>query len=106
VAFFRIGGPGKAAQIPEEGQESKVSARNSTRSESRHQMLGKKPLTKKAREKSLTSIEQSLMAGPNCQAGRGKDGAAPSLGEQWLFRRGRVRKLVQVQWSLAEVGLS
>jgi hypothetical protein len=29
----------------------------------------KNPLTKKAQEKSLTYIEQSLMAGPNCQAG-------------------------------------
>jgi hypothetical protein len=47
-----------------------------------HQMLGKTPLSKKAHEKSLTSIEQALMAGPNCQAGQGKDGAAPSLGEQ------------------------
>jgi hypothetical protein len=45
-------------------------------------MLGKTPLTKKAHEKSLTSIEQSLMAGPNCQAGWGKDGADPSLGKQ------------------------
>jgi hypothetical protein len=45
----------------------------------RHQMLGKTPLSKKAHEKSLTSIEQGLMAGPNCQAGRGKDGA-PQLG--------------------------
>jgi hypothetical protein len=43
------------------------------------------PLTKKVHEKSLTSIEQSLMAGPNCQAGQGKDGAAQSLGEQWLL---------------------
>jgi hypothetical protein len=48
-------------------------------------MLGKMPLTKKAQEKSLMSIEQSLMAGPNCQAGQGKDGTAPSLGEQWLL---------------------
>jgi hypothetical protein len=48
-------------------------------------MLGKMPLTKKAHEKSLMSVEQSLMAGPNCQAGRGKDGVAPSLGEQWLL---------------------
>jgi hypothetical protein len=39
----------------------------------------------KAHEKSLTSIEQGLMAGPNRQAGWGKDGAAPSLGEQWLL---------------------
>jgi hypothetical protein len=48
-------------------------------------MLGKMPLSKKAHEKNLTSIEQGLMAGPNCQAGRGKDGAAPSLGKQWLL---------------------
>jgi hypothetical protein len=50
-----------------------------------HQMLGKMPVSKKAHEKSLTSIEQSLMAGPNCQAGQGKDGTAPSVGEQWLL---------------------
>jgi hypothetical protein len=42
-------------------------------------LLGKMLLTKKAHEKSLTPIEQSLMAGLNCQAGPGKDGAAPSL---------------------------
>jgi hypothetical protein len=48
-------------------------------------VLGKTPLLKKAHEKSLTSIEQNLTAGPNCQAGQGKDGAAPSLGEQWLL---------------------
>jgi hypothetical protein len=47
--------------------------------------LGKMPLTKKAHEKSLTSIEQSLMAGPNCQAGQGKDGAAANLGQAWLL---------------------
>jgi hypothetical protein len=50
-----------------------------------HQLLGKTLLSKKAHEKSLTSIQQDLMAGPNCQAGRGKDGAAPSLGEQLLL---------------------
>jgi hypothetical protein len=48
-------------------------------------MLGKTLLTRKAHEKSLTSIEQSLMADPNCQAGWGKDGAAQSLGEEWLL---------------------
>jgi hypothetical protein len=48
-------------------------------------MLGKTLLTKKTHEKSLTSIEQSLTAGPNCQVGWGKDGAAPNLGEQWLL---------------------
>jgi hypothetical protein len=48
---------------------------------SRHQKrCSQRKLTRK-----LTSIEQSLMAGPNCQAGRGKDGAAQSLGEQWLL---------------------
>jgi hypothetical protein len=48
-------------------------------------MLGKTLLTKKAQEKSLTSIEQSLMAGPNCQAGVGgeekEDGTAQILGK-------------------------
>jgi hypothetical protein len=48
-------------------------------------LLGKMPLTKKAHEKSLTSVEQSLMAGPNCQAGWGKDGATQILGEVWLL---------------------
>jgi hypothetical protein len=38
----------------------------------RHQILGKTLLSKKAQEKSLTSIEQGLMADPNCQAGGGK----------------------------------
>jgi hypothetical protein len=28
---------------------------------------------------------QSLMAGPNCQAGRGKDGTAQTLGQAWLL---------------------
>jgi hypothetical protein len=48
-------------------------------------LLGKMQLSKKAHEKSLPSKKQGLMAGPNCQAGRGKDGAAQSLGEQWLL---------------------
>jgi hypothetical protein len=44
-------------------------------------MIRKMPLTKKAYKKSLTSIEQSLMAGPNCQVGQGKDGTAVNLGQ-------------------------
>jgi hypothetical protein len=48
-------------------------------------MLGKTLLTKNAQEKSLMSIEQSLMAGPNCQAGQRKDGAAANLGQAWLL---------------------
>jgi hypothetical protein len=53
-------------------------------------------LSKKAHEKSLTSIEQSLMAGPNCHVGRGKDGTGVWVSSGY-YRRGRVRKLVQIQ---------
>jgi hypothetical protein len=48
-------------------------------------VLGKMPLTKKAHEKSLMSIEQSLMVVPNCLAGQGKDGTAANLGQAWLL---------------------
>jgi hypothetical protein len=48
-------------------------------------MLGKTLLTKKAHEKSFMSIEKSLMADPNCQAGQGNDGTAETLGEVWLL---------------------
>jgi hypothetical protein len=51
----------------------------------RHQMLRKGPLSKKAHKKSLMSIEQSLMASPNCQAGQGKEVTDLSLGKQWLL---------------------
>jgi hypothetical protein len=51
------------------------------------------PLTKKAHKKSLTSIEQSLMAGPNCQAGRGKDGTTVILGQAWLLYKGEVKEV-------------
>jgi ABC-type hemin transport system ATPase subunit len=47
-------------------------------------LLGKTRSQRKLTRK-LTSIEQGLMAGPDCQAGQGKDGTAPSLGEQWLL---------------------
>jgi hypothetical protein len=50
-------------------------------------------LAKKAHEKSLTSIEQSLMAGPNWQAGWGKDGAAANLGQAWLLQKGEVKEV-------------
>jgi hypothetical protein len=40
---------------------------------------------KEGHEKSLASLEHSLMADPNCQAGRGKDGAAANLGQVWLL---------------------
>jgi hypothetical protein len=33
------------------------------------------------------------MAGPNCQAGLGKDGAARSLGEQWLLKKGEGKEV-------------
>jgi hypothetical protein len=50
----------------------------------RQQMLGKTPLSKKAHEKSLTSIEQ-FNGRHKLPGWLGKDGAAPSLGEQWLL---------------------
>jgi hypothetical protein len=78
-------------------QESKVCAKNAPQSESQHQMLGKALLTKKAQEKSLTSIEKSLMAGPNCQAGQGKESAAANLARHGSYRRGRLRKSVHAQ---------
>jgi hypothetical protein len=55
-------------------------------------LLGKTPLTKKAHKKSLISIEQSLVTGPNCQAGRGKDGTAVNLGQAWLLQKGEVKE--------------
>jgi hypothetical protein len=97
VLFFRIGVPVKQLRSQRKGmgvereewggggRESKISARSTIWSESQHQMLGKTLLTKKAYEKSLTSIEQSLMAGPNWQAGPGKDGTGVNLGQAWLL---------------------
>jgi hypothetical protein len=47
-------------------------------------MLGKMLLSRKAQEK--THIHRAKFnEGPNCQAGRGKDGAALILGKQWLL---------------------
>jgi hypothetical protein len=48
---------------------------------------------RKAHEKSLTSIAQSLMAGPNCRAGQGKDGAAVNLGQLWLLQKGEGKEV-------------
>jgi hypothetical protein len=50
-------------------------------------LLGKTPLSKKAHEKSLTFIEQSLMAGPNCQAGQ-KRWSSPESGRGVAFIEG------------------
>jgi hypothetical protein len=61
---------------------------------------------KKAHEKSLMSIEQSLMAGPNCQAGRGKMAQQRICARRGFYRRGRLRKLAHVQESLVGVGLT
>jgi hypothetical protein len=63
VAFSRIGGSGKAAQIADEGSgswggggwESKASAGSTPDPSHATKMLGKMPLTKKAHEKSLMS---------------------------------------------------
>jgi hypothetical protein len=45
-------------------------------------LLGKTLLSKKAHEKRLTSIE--FNGRPKLPGWQGKDGTAPSLGEQWL----------------------
>jgi hypothetical protein len=47
-------------------------------------LLGKTLLSKKAHEKSLTTIEQ-FNGRPKLPGWPGKDGAAPSLGGQWLL---------------------
>jgi hypothetical protein len=47
-------------------------------------VLGKTPLSKKAQEKTYVHRAR-FNGGPNCQAGQGKGGAAPSLGKQWLL---------------------
>jgi hypothetical protein len=44
----------------------------------------------------LTSIEQGLMAGPNCQLAREKMAQPRAWESSGFYRRGRVRKLVQV----------
>jgi hypothetical protein len=33
------------------------------------------------------------MAGPKCQAGQGKDGAAQTLGQAWLLKKGEVTEI-------------
>jgi hypothetical protein len=89
-ASSRIRGPGKAAQISEEGNGSLERERESgqdgwgegpgeqgqcqecTRSKSRHQNVRKNATHKEStREKSHVQ-EKGLMAGSNCQAGQGK----------------------------------
>jgi hypothetical protein len=52
---------------------------------------------KNAHEKSLKSIQQSLMAGPNCQAGRGKDVQQQIWARHGFYRRRSLRKLVHAQ---------
>jgi hypothetical protein len=97
VALSRIGGPSKAAQIPEESWESKVSAGNSTRSRVSAPNVRKNATLKESSRKSLMSIEQSLMASPNCRL-VGEKMAQPRVwASSGFYRRGRVRKLVQVQ---------
>jgi hypothetical protein len=62
-------------------------------------MLGKMLSTKKAHEKNLTSKSQSLMAGPNCQAGWGKMVQPRLWARHGFYRRGRLRKLAHVRES-------
>jgi hypothetical protein len=99
VAFSRIGASGKAAQIPEEGnwsreRESRMGwgrPRGQGQCQKCTPILVTAPNVRKnaahkesSREKSHVQ-KQNLMAGPNCQAGWGKDGAAVILGQAWLL---------------------
>jgi hypothetical protein len=71
--------------------------RELTLSESRHQMLGKPPLTKKAHEKILTSIEQSLTAGPTARLAGEKMVQQRIWARRGFYRKGRLRKLVHAR---------
>jgi hypothetical protein len=95
-ASSRIGGPSKAAQIPEEGNGSIHIERETererdregsmgwgklgeqgqcwecTRSESRHQNVRKNATCKESSREKSHIQQQSLMTGSNCQAGQGK----------------------------------
>jgi hypothetical protein len=83
--FFRIGGLGKAAQIPEEGQENKVSAGNSTESKSRHQMLGKTLHKENSRPRAGFNARYEVVQEEERTKGKGfRPGMA-------FYRRGRVR---------------
>jgi hypothetical protein len=87
-ASSRIGGPGKAAQIPEEGNGSLTfreieggmgreageqgQCQEYTWSESQHQNVRKNTAHKESSQEKSHVQEQGLMAAMNCQAGRGK----------------------------------
>jgi uncharacterized membrane protein len=76
------------------GRESKVSAGSAPQSKSQHQNVRKNATHKESsREKSHVQ-EQSLMAGPNCQAGQGKMVQHRLWARRGFCRRGRLRKLV------------
>jgi hypothetical protein len=55
-------------------------------------------LTKKAHKKSLTSIEQSLMAGSNYQAGQGKMAQQQFWARHGFYRRRMIKWLIIYKW--------
>jgi hypothetical protein len=82
--FLGSGVPVKQLRSWEESQESKVSAGNSTQSRVSAPNVRKTLLSRKAHEK--THVHRARFNGrPKLPAGQGKDGAAQSLGEQWLL---------------------
>jgi hypothetical protein len=103
-ASSRIGGPGKAAQTPEEGngrerereRERMGEAGRARSAPEVHSIQVIAPNVRKNAAHKESSRENShvqgqrLMAGPNCQAGWGKDGAAQTLGQPWLLYKGEV----------------
>jgi hypothetical protein len=116
----RIWGSGKAAQIQEEGngslkrervgwggggQESKVSARSTPQSESRHQNVRKNTTHKESSQEKSHVQEQGLMAGSNCQAGWGKMAQPRLWARSGFYRRGRLKKSAHARESPIGVDL-
>jgi hypothetical protein len=120
VAFSRIGGSGKAAQIPEEGNGSweresgmgwgrprkQGQCWERTWSKSWHQNVRKNSAYKESSQEKSHVQEQSLMAGSSHQAGQGKMAQHRFWARRGFYRRGRLRKLVHAWESLVQVGLS
>jgi hypothetical protein len=113
----RIGGPGKAAQILEEGNGSlggwgwgvpgeQGQCWERTWSESHHQNVRKNAAHKESSWEKSHVQEQGLMAGLNCQAGQGNMAQHRLWARCGFYRRGSLRKLAHAQQSPFGVELS
>jgi hypothetical protein len=85
LALSRIGGPGKAAQILEESRESKVSARNSTRSWVLAPNVRKNATLKESSQENSRPQSKVQWQAQTARLAREKMAQPPSLGEQWLL---------------------